>query len=46
MTSTERDNKPDNGELFAQFFNAQITEPEPEPTEPATDDFRRFFGIN
>lgn len=44
MTPNEGENKPDNGELFAQFFNAQISEPE--PNEPATDDFRRFFGIN
>lgn len=38
-----------NGELFAQFFKTQIEEPETEPgtdTDPASNDFKTFFGLS
>lgn len=45
---TAPNEKPTNGELFAQFFEAQLPEQTltPEPTnEPGSDDFNNFFGL-
>lgn len=43
--------KPDNGELFAQFFRDALPESDREPdtgaaANPDTNDFNAFFGIN
>lgn len=43
--------KPDNGELFAQFFREALADSDREPdahtaTDPETNDFNAFFGIN